>query len=568
MENAFPNFKTLTRREESSFPISNCFPNSSSEKFSRMELQIKDSHERASHAKKNIMWTRTMDRCLINLLAEQVYLGRRIENGFHKDAWTSVVQTFNARCGTRLNKGHFKNRLKTWRKIYPAVKALLSQNGFGWDEKHEMVYANDQVWDAYIKMHPDAKQYRNKVVPSYHKMALIIGNDVSNGSHSRTGGEIKINDYASGLKDVDVMDPAGSLDPEHEGDNMHESESSDRGVDGSPQGYTHQPAASSSSKLSDRQKSPTEGRDALVKNSRAGASNSKNIMWTSTMDGCLTDLLLEQVYLGRKIDNGFHKDAWKVVVPAFNARCGMKLGKEHFKNRLRTWRKIYLSVKALLDHSGFRWDDKHKMVFAEDHVWDEYIKEHPEASKYRYKVIRRYCEMAVIMGNDVADGSPLRIGADFKMNGNGRALEDLDGMDPAGSVDPEHMAVCLHESDHSDRDVDGSSQGGIQQPATSSTSKPCKRRKKSIAEGISQSLAEMARALRMLAEGRERAEKANKPTKMKILFDEVKKIPNIDNRFIFAALEFLASDQNRAEMFLAIDEDMRHEWLLLHVPPW
>lgn len=35
MENAFPNFKTLTRREESSFPISNCFPNSSSEKFSR-----------------------------------------------------------------------------------------------------------------------------------------------------------------------------------------------------------------------------------------------------------------------------------------------------------------------------------------------------------------------------------------------------------------------------------------------------------------------------------------------------------------------------------------------------
>lgn len=121
--------------------------------FNRMEAQFKDSHEKASHAKKNIMWTRTMDRCLINLLAEQVYLGRRIENGFHKDAWDFVVQTFNARCGTRLNKGNFKNRLKTWRKIYPAVKALLSQNGFGWDEKHEMVYANDQVWDAYIKVH-------------------------------------------------------------------------------------------------------------------------------------------------------------------------------------------------------------------------------------------------------------------------------------------------------------------------------------------------------------------------------------------------------------------------------
>lgn len=110
-----------------------------------------------------------------------------------------------------------------------------------------------------MQTHPDAKQYRNKVVPSYHKMALIIGNDVGNGSHSRTGAEIKINDNASGLKDVDVMYAAGSVDPEHEGDNMHESDSSDRGDDGSPQGGIHQPATSSSSKLSERQKSAAEG---------------------------------------------------------------------------------------------------------------------------------------------------------------------------------------------------------------------------------------------------------------------------------------------------------------------
>lgn len=402
-------------------------------------------------------------------------------------------------------------------------------------------------------------------------MTLIIGNDVGmgNGNHSRTGYDFKINRNGARLRHVDVMDSPGYVDPKHEVDYLNESDSSDQCYNGSYRGI-HEPIASSSSRRFKRQKmSMTRGMEIQAQDYQAVARNSKNIMWTSTMDNCLTDLLLEQVRLGRKIEKGFHKDAWAAVVSTFNARCGTRLSKEHCKNRLKTWKKIYLSVKALLDHEGFRWDDKRKMVYADDEVWDYYIKLHPEANKYRYKAVRRFNELALIMGNEVAEGIPLRTCAEMnRYNTTNPGLEDVDGMDPAGSEDPEHWADSMHESDHSDQGVDRSSdeEATEEEPTTSTSSKESKRLKRNVAKEISESLAEMASALRMLAETRGRIDRANKPSKMKILFDEVKKIPNIDKRFLLAACDFLASDNNRAELFLAIDENLRHEWLLMHIP--
>lgn len=102
----------------------------------------------------------------------------------------------------------------------------------------------------------------------------------------------------------------------------------------------------------------------------------KNMTWTNEMDSCLSRILVEQVLLGNKSEsnNKFKHTAYDVAVFGLNERFQLDLTKDHVKNRIKTWKKLYACVKELLDHSEFRWDEKQKIVVAEDSVWKDYIK--------------------------------------------------------------------------------------------------------------------------------------------------------------------------------------------------
>ena len=49
-----------------------------------------------SSSSKKKMWTKPMERKFLDLLLEQVHLGRKGEGGFKKEAWTVIERTFNA----------------------------------------------------------------------------------------------------------------------------------------------------------------------------------------------------------------------------------------------------------------------------------------------------------------------------------------------------------------------------------------------------------------------------------------------------------------------------------------
>lgn len=55
-------------------------------------------------------------------------------------------------------------------------------------------------------------------------------------------------------------------------------------------------------------------------------------------------------------------------------------------------------MKELLAHKGFEWDEAKKMVAAENSVWNNYIKAHPNARQYQGKFIELYDEWCNIMG--------------------------------------------------------------------------------------------------------------------------------------------------------------------------
>lgn len=101
----------------------------------------------------------------------------------------------------------------------------------------------------------------------------------------------------------------------------------------------------------------------------------ENMRWTNEMDCCLSKILVEQVILGNKseLDNKFKHTAYDAAVFALNERFQLNLTKDNVRNRIKMWRKLYASVKQLLDQGEFRWDEKQKIVTAEDSVWKDYI---------------------------------------------------------------------------------------------------------------------------------------------------------------------------------------------------
>ncbi|XP_077247056.1 uncharacterized protein LOC143886810 [Tasmannia lanceolata] len=294
------------------------------------------------------------------------------------------------------------------------------------------------------------------------------------------------------------------------------------------------------------------------------ASLKKTVTWTVTMDRYLTEVLVEQALLGRKDENGFKKDAWAVAEAKLNARFGTHITKENCKNRLRTWKKHYFTLKSLLDQSGFRLDDVSSMVIADDSEWDEYLKTHPDAKILRNKPLPNYYELSIIVGKDQVDGSQSMKGIEAKIENNTLALDNAQTIALHMDVDSDDMIDDMHESASSDGGLEGSSPRSEHPSMASSGSKQSKKRKQITT--INVALAEMTKAIRSLTDGtRETAKRLEKEKKIKTVYEEIRKIPDIDNRLLFKAIDYLTSDENNASIFLMLDENLRHEWLLFHL---
>nr|POF04668.1 dexh-box atp-dependent rna helicase dexh18, mitochondrial [Quercus suber] len=105
----------------------------------------------------------------------------------------------------------------------------------------------------------------------------------------------------------------------------------------------------------------------------------KYMAWTSEMDRCLTEILVEEVKKGNKIDSShstLKPAAYRAALTALNENFVLDLTKEHIRNRLKTWRKQFGILRELLAHKGFKWDETRKMVIADNSVvWQPYIED-------------------------------------------------------------------------------------------------------------------------------------------------------------------------------------------------
>ncbi|RWR83784.1 putative nuclease HARBI1 [Cinnamomum micranthum f. kanehirae] len=87
-------------------------------------------------------------------------------------------------------------------------------------------------------------------------------------------------------------------------------------------------------------------------------------------------------------------------------------------------------MKAMLNLSGFGWDEERKKVTAEAGVWDDYIVAHLGASIYRSRTMPDYYIMCEIFGDSIADGRDELVANDITQSPPSIHNDALDGHDP------------------------------------------------------------------------------------------------------------------------------------------
>ena len=79
--------------------------------------------------KKNLTWANDMDDLLIDSLIDQMHRGQKIGGVFMKTAYATVAVLISERFGLPIHSKHIKNRMKTLKANFAAVKDLLSSSG-------------------------------------------------------------------------------------------------------------------------------------------------------------------------------------------------------------------------------------------------------------------------------------------------------------------------------------------------------------------------------------------------------------------------------------------------------
>ncbi|XP_028775347.1 L10-interacting MYB domain-containing protein-like [Neltuma alba] len=265
--------------------------------------------------------------------------------------------------------------------------------------------------------------------------------------------------------------------------------------------------------------------------------------WTTSLTKILVDLMVDQVHKGNKQSNSFNKKAWKYICDEFYSKTGLKWDKEQLKNRYSVLRKQYTTVKSILERSDFNWDEATGSIIAEEEVWAEYIKEHPDAETIKGSGCSIYKDLCTIFSEPATNGRHESVAAS-EGDGTSRPC-------------PEPMSTQREESSSGSEDDEDDDDPDAILPSTPIATCNRKRGRKGIDDVIAGAILEMAAASKM----REAAiEQYNARYSMADCIKELDVMQGVERPLYFAALN-LFNKPNAREIFLSLKRDKRITWL-------
>ncbi|PIA61209.1 hypothetical protein AQUCO_00300620v1 [Aquilegia coerulea] len=470
------------------------------------------------------------------------------------------------------------------------------------------------IYRQYMQAHPEARSYRTKSIPHYSDMCKIFKN-ASMGRHIDSAH--KKNDY-NDAEGTQIGGIVGDLHLPNESIAYEETIDDEQGLS------SHLDRTGGISELDEQQLimpntsllSPNDGMvdifdemvtaDTTSVNGKqentpfltvstidtlqtipdaydASNGSRSRTYWQPPMDSYFIELMLEQVHQGNQFDGTFRKHAWMHMTELFNAKFGYKYDTVVLKNRYKTLKRQYAAIKILLDQKGFGWDDTRQMVTAEDHIWHDYIKVHPDAKQYITRPVPHFNDLSVIYKDVVVDEGGYSDPA-YNVDTQNETFVVNDGR--ASSLHQSLQMPCAHNDPNHGVQESSSQLGTKRQTAPSSIYQDSKRPRRgndegvrvahtdatcqhlnmvqrSNDEGLAIVLREMAAAVSSLSDKRTEVDNSSSTEDA---IHALQAMPDVDDDLILDACD-LFEDEKKAKTFLSLDVRLRRKWLLRKLRP-
>ncbi|KAF6137131.1 hypothetical protein GIB67_030895 [Kingdonia uniflora] len=146
-----------------------------------------------------LKWDGKMDMVLISTLMGQLHSGQKIGNGWTLAAYNKTSINLHKQIGLDVTSEQCKTRWKTLRSNHLDAKKVVESDGFWLDEKTHMVSAEGVVWKDLIERYPAVKNYRDKVLPHYKELDILVGTDLITGFDETSNNQQEVEKLASNV---------------------------------------------------------------------------------------------------------------------------------------------------------------------------------------------------------------------------------------------------------------------------------------------------------------------------------------------------------------------------------
>ncbi|XP_061341226.1 uncharacterized protein LOC133287604 [Gastrolobium bilobum] len=148
--------------------------------YSHLALQMAENNQ-PSRKRVNHTWSGEEDKILVECLLEIDELWKG-DNGFRPGFATQLEKMMGYRIPVCTLKGtpHITSRIKLLKRHYNAICEMIGSvrgSGFGWNDKDKMIAVEKEIYNEWVKIHPNARGLYMKPFPHFDQLGLIFGKD-------------------------------------------------------------------------------------------------------------------------------------------------------------------------------------------------------------------------------------------------------------------------------------------------------------------------------------------------------------------------------------------------------